>query len=395
MARKNVKTKKTVQKSIKKICNRCGKENSPSAMECSSCSSTNFAPSWVRAKRPINRQVAVEITSSNPEFGTTEDRITLTKWWPGGASTFHISKAGQWDEIERIVNEDLGPMLGWKTKKELIATVRKRKESEKRVKGDIRNLIKEYPDFLKQVAESIDPGKLEKEDVDGLVEILGNLCDAVSGADTGFRRAFLAVVKRLPAQPKRALDDLEALLSSWSLRQIASVAQQVKSRIETMELFKRQIQDKRTYEIRGANSIHRILERAMWLVDERYWLLQSNQSLLKFIGDEMAKKDKKKFGKKRPDFACGMVGERLIIIEIKRPARTMTIDDLNQLETYFTIAEQYKSYNSYEGYLIGNKKDEDLMRRLKHRSRRFKVWTYSDLLDSTEKRYRNYLDAIK
>lgn len=200
------------------------------------------------------------------------------------------------------------------------------------------------------------------------------------------------MVKQLPQQKKRALEDLNSLLASWTLHQITTVSQQVRQRLDLIELFKERVLDPRTYELQCDNSIHRILERAMWLVDERYWLMQSNATLRTLIGGEMAKKDKKQFGQKRPDFVCGTVGERLTIIEIKRPSHVLKIEDLNQLETYLTIAEQYKSFRSYEGYLVGSKKDDDLMRRLRHRSSNFKVLTYSDLIGATEERHRGYLD---
>lgn len=127
--------------------------------------------------------------------------------------------------------------------------------------------------------------------------------------------------QKLPKQKQRALEDLDLLLQGWSLHVITNVAQQVRSRIETIELFEKQVNDDRTYEITGDNSIHRILERAMWLVDERYWLLHSNRTLLTQIGKEMQKRDKKRYGKKRPDFVCGSYGQKLIILELKRPSR--------------------------------------------------------------------------
>jgi hypothetical protein len=259
----------------------------------------------------------------------------------------------------------------------------------------VKELVRDHPEFLKQVVAAIDTAKLGKQDMDGLMKVLGQLADAVTDANAGFRKAFLSVVAKLPKQGQRALEDLELLLEGWSLQQITSIAQQVQSRIETIELFKKQIKDKRTYEIRGDNSIHRILERAMWLIDERYWLLQSNSTLRTFIGEEMAKKDKKKYGKKRPDFACGTVGEKLIIVELKRPAHELKIDDLNQLETYLTIAEQYMDFKTYEAYLMGNKKSTDLQRRQKHRSNKFKIWTYTDLVKDTETRYKEFLKTIE
>lgn len=395
--KKKASSRKTAKKTPRrrtKICNRCGQENALNASACDQCSSERFAPRWVVAKRPVNRQVGVEVTTTNPDFGAVQKRITLSKWWPGGNATFHIPSAAQWDRIERIINEELGQFLGWKTQRELLTSVRQKKKEGRETSGDLRQLVKEYPDVLKQVIGSIDAAKLGKQDMEGLVAVLGQLADAVSNANAGFRQAFLSVVRQLPKQGQRALEDLELLLEGWSLHQVTSVAQQVRARIETIELFKKQIKDPRTYEILGDNSIHRILERAMWLIDERYWLLQSNATLRTFIGDEMSKQDKKKYGKKRPDFACGTVGEKLIIVELKRPSHELDVEDLNQAETYLTIAESYAKYRSFEAYLVGNKKSEDLMRRMKHRSSSFKLLTFTDLVSDTEHRYRDFLGTI-
>lgn len=393
---KKSKTRKRSGRRTKKVCNRCGQENALNASSCADCGCDKFAPAWVLAKRPINRQVGVEVTTTNPDYGEVQKRITLSKWWPGGSASFHIPNAGQWGQIESIINDELGPFLGWKTKQQLIQQVQEKQKAGRRTKQDLRQLVSEYPDFLKQVVASIDAAKLGKQDMDSLVAVMGQLADAASNANAGFRQAFLSVVRKLPEQGQRALEDLELLLQGWSLQQVTSIAQQVQSRIETIELFKKQIKDPRTYEIRGDNSIHRILERAMWLIDERYWLLQSNATLRTFIGDEMASADKKKYGKKRPDFACGMYGEKLIIVELKRPSHELDVDDLNQLETYITVAEQYTStsFRSYEAYLVGNKKSQDLTRRLKHRSSNFKVRTYTDLVADTEHRYKEFLQTL-
>jgi hypothetical protein len=202
-------------------------------------------------------------------------------------------------------------------------------------------------------------------------------------------------VKKLPHQKQRALEDLGILLKGWSLHTITNVAQQVRARLQTIELLEKQIQHPKTFELYGDDSIHRILERAMWLIDERYWLLQSNTTLRKFIGDSLSKSDKKKYAKKRPDFVCGTVGDKLIILELKRPGHTLSVEDLNQLEQYLVLAEQYKNFSSYEGYLVGSKTDDELRRTLKHRSSHFKVLHYTDIIDDTKKRYTEFLKTVE
>ncbi len=388
--------KKKRKASGPRICNRCGKESDKSATKCEHCSSTKFAPEWVSAKRPVNRQVSVEITTSNPEYGDPEKRITLSKWWPGGRSNFHIPSVKQWEAIEQIIDGELGPLLGWKTKEELVERIRENKGKAKSTSADVQKLATEYPEVIRQMVRSIDPEKIKGKDIGDLTDMMGQLVDAMGEAEAGFKESFLSLVKKLPKQGKRAIEDLEKLLEDWSLHQINSVTKEVQSRVQTIELFKKQVLDERTYEIRGVNSIHRILERAMWLIDERYWLLQSNETLRTHIGEEMSKRDKKQYGKKRPDFVCGTVDSKLIIVELKRPSHTLKIADINQLETYLTLAKKYGSAKSYEAYLVGTKKDAELTDRMQFRdSRTFKIFTFSDLIEDTERRYAEFLKAAK
>jgi len=98
----------------------------------------------------------------------------------------------------------------------------------------------------------------------------------------------------------------------------------------------------------------------------------------------MSKRDKEKYGDQRPDFVCGTVGDRLIILELKKPSHILKVDDLNQLETYMTVVESYLNFRSSRGYLVGFKIDDEAKRRLKYRSG-FDILFFADIIDSTKK----------
>lgn len=387
--------KKRVKKSTieNKICSNCGAENTYSSTECHSCDKKRFEPSWVKALRPINRQFGVQITSTSPEYGDVVDRITLHKWWVGGSSTFHFPNPEQWHKVVRIIEQDLFPKLGWKPLNDLVDSAVNDSKSKIAEKLNLAKLAKDYPSFIKELIGAIDPDKFSKSDFSSIVETFNEIADVLSSANVGFRETFLSVIRKLPKQKKRALEDLDLLLKGWSLQVITNVAQQVKSRLDTIEIFEAQIGDHRTFEIIGDNSIHRILERAMWLVDERYWILHSNKSLRVSIGKEMSRRDKKKFGSKRPDFVCGTIGDKLIILELKRPSQTLKVEDLNQLETYLTISEKYFNFNTSRGYLVGSKISEDLRRALKYR-KGMEIIPYSNLIDDSKKRYTEFLRSL-
>ena len=143
----------------KKICSSCGEGNSPRAKACFRCQKTRFEPAWVLAKRSINRQLSVQITLSNPNFGKSEKRITLSKWWPGGRAAFHFLKVSQWQEVARIIDQELGPILGWAKVKSFVSEAKTRAKDERTQTKELASLVTDHPDFLKKPAWGNRPEK--------------------------------------------------------------------------------------------------------------------------------------------------------------------------------------------------------------------------------------------
>lgn len=379
---KETKAKKT------KICQKCFEENNSSSLACFKCGHKKFAPDFIKKIEKGIGNTYLQVTLPKD---SEEKRITLYKWWPGGKSSFNINNQEQWEKIVEVIQSKLLPYLGWETKAALVKEITAKGNAVS--ENQIKKLTTGYPDLIRRVLQQIDVTKWEESNYSDIAEILSEISDLLSKTDAGFRQSFADVVKHLPKQEKRAVEDLADLLKKWSLKQITSISSQVIERVRTLELFKDRVLDDRTYEIRGSDSIHRILERAMWIIDERYWLLHSNTSLRKIVGDEIVKANKGN-EKKRPDFVCGSVGEKLIIVELKRPSHPLEIEDLNQLENYLSIIEQKYTGRSFECYLIGKTISAELERKRKYRGSQFKVRTFSDLIDDTEKRYKEYLKTL-
>jgi len=383
----------------KKVCQRCCKEVSKNTKICV-CGSEKFAPSYVKKMEKINRQFSVQITEPDKKLykdtkNIPDKRLTLYKWWPGNRAIFHINKVEEWENIKEIVDQRLAKFLNWKTKRKIIEDIEEFGKLNKKTDKKIKDLSKNYPGFIRKILKNIDYNKISENNAGDLVGIIIDLTDVISKTDENFSIVFKKLVRQLPKQPKRALEDLSELLKDWSLKQITDISSQVMSRLKTIELFKERILDDKTFEIIGKNSIHRILEKAMWIVDERYWLLHSNETLRNIVGKELIKKDKK-HNKKRPDFVCGTVDNKLIIVELKKPSHVLKIEDLNQLENYLSIIEDnYTNYSSIEAYLIGRKVDKDLQRKKKYRGPQFKIKTFSDLIDDTERRYKEFIKIIE
>jgi ribosomal protein L40E len=393
--------KKTPQAAPKKrihrarICDSCGAENTPRAKTCSQCGKSRFSPVWIRQLRRINRSFAVQVTDPHPLSDSESVHLTLYKWWPGGNRSFNINSSAQWEAVQRAVDE-LAPYLKWSTRADLARTLKTRKREAASFEAELKRISAEDPKILEKLVEGIDFTNIKPEDLPEVAEQVSSIAQVLVGADRGMRRAIEEIVKKLPAQGRKATESLTELMEQLTLRQITAVSTEVQRRIELLALFKKRMLDERTYEIRGENSIHRLLESAMWLVDDRWWLMHSNESLRTIVGEAIAAEDKR-YEKKRPDFVCGTLDRRLIIVELKRPSHTLSVKDLNQLEHYVTLCEKYSSeFSKLEAaILVGRKKADDLERTIRHRSQAFKVRTYSDLVHDTERRYKAYLDALK
>jgi RNA polymerase subunit RPABC4/transcription elongation factor Spt4 len=378
-----------------KICDRCGAENPQDAEQCVECGKERFAPSWVRALRHINQNFSVQVTDPHADASYQEPSVTLYKLWPGGRSTLHIRTEAHWDRIKEIVDTELAEHLGWASKEKVAAEIRSRKRVSKQLEGDAKALLKENPELLADIAQGLKLDEISQEDLPRVAESLGKIAKILAGVDESHHLAIRQLVEKLPKQKAAAIRQLTDLMNELTIGQITAVTSEVRRRVALLETFTGRINDERTYEITGDESIHRLLERAMWIVDERSWLMHSNAQLRTVVTKELAKEDKR-FEKRRPDFVCGAVDKKLIIIEIKRPSHTLDVADLNQLERYVVLCDKYDDeHSSFEALLVGSKTSDDLKTTLKVRgSGAFKVRTYTQLVSDTERRYRRYLDAL-
>jgi ribosomal protein L40E len=377
-----------------KICDRCGAENPQGAEECVECGKDRFAPSWVRALRHITRNFLVQVTQPSAESSNQDLRVTLYKWWPGGKGTVHINSQEHWERIKEIIDTDLAQHLGWATKAAIAAELDARRQAAADFDSEAATLLQENPALLVKIAEGLKLESIDKEDLPRVADSLGKIARILAGVDESHQLAIRQLVEKLPKQKAAAISQLSELMNELTIGQITAVTNEVRRRVALLETFTDRINDERTYEIKGDESVHRLLERAMWIVDERYWLMHSNQQLRTVVGEEMAKGDKR-FEKRRPDFVCGTVDRRLIIIEIKRPSHTLAVEDLNQLERYVRICRNTEDISGFEALLVGSKVSEELRGTLDMRSKSFKVRTYTELVSDTRRRYTKYLEALE
>jgi hypothetical protein len=393
MARAQGKTRKPSAPAAR-VCDACGALNESTASECAQCGSKRFAPIWIRHLRRVTKNFAVQVADAHPLAASTDQRLVLYKWWPGGRSTFNINTSSQWEAVKAIIDTDLAQYLGWRTVEAIKQDITVRQGRAAALDRQVRELGSEDPRLLTEILRGLKLDKISEEDLPKLGETIGDILAILYGVDESYRHAIQQLIRKLPTQGELAIRQFSQLMEELTIGQITAIAGEVKRRLGFLSLFKERVLDDKTYEIRGDGSIHRLLETAMWIVDERYWLMHSNAQLRTVISKQIQKEDKKR-QLERPDFVCGSVEGKLIVIEIKRPSHKLTVEDLNQLERYVVLCKKYEQFSSFEALLVGHQQTEDLRHTMEVRRQTFGVRTYTQLVSDAERRYRKYLDAIR
>ena len=264
-------------------------------------------------------------------------------------------------------------------------------QTNKEIPAEIIEFVKEYPDFTKKLIGI----NLESQDSNYMFDLLKIIDIAVSKSGERLKVALKDVIEKISKENEKGMNELSDLMEKLNLQQIVSLANIIKGRLETIDTFEQMIQNEKTYEINTDKSIHRLLEKSMWLVDENYWIVQSNRTLRTFIGEELSKKDEE-YKDKRPDFACVDAGNKLLIIEIKRPSIELKKKELDQAEMYQRIIKKYQGTKHYgiEIYLVGNRVSDEAREIIEYR-KGVQILTYQELIASCRRRYQEYLRIIE
>jgi len=255
-------------------------------------------------------------------------------------------------------------------------------------------LVAKYPEVLSRVPEDIDIFSLPDDQKEALRKLL-----AVGGT------VAQGVIKKLSEQPYEDLEGFVKILEELRLSTINSLVNHVNSRLGFIDKFEKAIHDDASYERRGPNSIHNLLRANIWILDRNYSVLHDDETLKNIIYQQFQQEvDADDPGSTRPDFLC-MTGRReqgtsaisqLVIIEIKRPSVTLTMENMTQLMEYKDVLERYAGSNiqNFKCYLIGRERHR-LMRSNDLSASGFVVKTYTDFIAEARQFYEEYLEIVR
>jgi ribosomal protein L40E len=142
-----------------RVCDACGALNESRAPECAKCGSKRFAPTWIRHLRRVTKNFAVQVADAHPLAASTDQRLVLYKWWPGGRSTFNINTSNQWEAVKAIIDTDLAQYLGWRTVAAIKQDITARQGEAAALDRQVRELGSEDPQLLAEILRGLELDK--------------------------------------------------------------------------------------------------------------------------------------------------------------------------------------------------------------------------------------------
>lgn len=341
-------------------------------------------------REQYGKQFAIVLTDGQSGLGSRRIEINFDEFMDFGQKRFFevyrqtglLTAAGYLhQEFPRVFDSPALALPPTKDVKRVFAALPEAAESLSR---------KDQKQLPQQIADLV-----EKQGPEFVFNLLSSVDGAIPKGQERIRSAFQEVISRLAKEPAKALDELTDLMDRWNLLQVTSLLNVLQGRLQTIETFEHLILDEKTYELREDNSVHRTLERSMWLFDDEYWIAQSNKTLRTLIGDALAKSDAQ-YKSKRPDFACVDALGRTVIVEIKRPSVALAKKEIDQAELYFRIIRKHVGSPSKTSrvILVGGTISEEA-REIADMRGYPRLLTYQEMIEGCRRRYQEYLRIVE
>ena len=145
------------------------------------------------------------------------------------------------------------------------------------------------------------------------------------------RDDYWIVCQKIEDADRADVAALAEVLQEFGLVDLIYTGQQARHRLQFLDHVDSLMRDKSTLEV----TMHKALEKNVWIFGLEYTLISSNKSLAKTIDEYTGGKFSGKNARKRPDLFLGRDFQgRCLLIEFKRPSHVIDRDDVNQAERY-------------------------------------------------------------
>ena len=211
---------------------------------------------------------------------------------------------------------------------------------------------------------------------------------------------FMDLIRALNAIDESAQQEILRLFVEWDVLEAVHTAQIVRGRIEIIEKFDQMVQAG----VPEVPDMHDFLKERPWLIEPGWMTLKHEKSLDNVLREayELDQEGTVE-GRRRLDFFCFADTMRVVVVEIKRPSRTVTREEIRRHQDYVHYLRRHlarttdpKFGSHVSGRLIVSKyseNDELLIGELANSD--IRVVTWDTLVRTTKQLHEYILDIAK
>ncbi|MCH7811682.1 MAG: ATP-binding protein, partial [Chloroflexi bacterium] len=217
-------------------------------------------------------------------------------------------------------------------------------------------------------------------------------------------RRFIELARAMGQMDEPSVDQVLEVFREFELLESARLAQITAARLEVVKTFERLIDEKAPEKAPDVDDMQGILEDNPWLLNPDWQILQHERAIDTILVNELnLPKTATEEGKKRLDFFCLADSRRAVVVEVKRPGHTATLDEWNRFVLYVsTLRQHYERITKVEDRLeveglfvatklapVAQQTADDVAKAGIHK---FTDWTA--LVTRVIREYRAYFDAL-
>lgn len=163
---------------------------------------------------------------------------------------------------------------------------------------------------------------------------------------------YWSILQHINESPSGDIEALAVALTEFGLVDMAQMANQAMGRLQLLDHLEGLVRNPATQEM----TIHKIIEKNLWLLGMGYASIASNKTTAKTIQEYTDTKFSGKRAAKRPDlFLAQRLSGEYLLIEFKRPSDDITRDNQRQAAEYRDDLEP--RFGSIDILLLGKARD--------------------------------------
>ena len=206
--------------------------------------------------------------------------------------------------------------------------------------------------------------------------------------DTLERDEYWVVLQKIDDARHGDVENFAEALSSFGLLEIAMMAQQSNRRLQFLDDLDDLVCNADTKE----QTIHKALEKNLWILGAEYSFMASNKTLAKTIEEYTGEKFSGERANKRPDlFLANDVQGKYLLIEFKRPSHTIKREDENQAEEYRD--DLTPRFGKMDIIVLGKERDPKIS--LHYEKDDIKILSYTDIISRARTEFNWLLKELK